>query len=289
MKYFLLLKSTCAGDISSCCKDYGLATYLHIVKEVLNLIHFIVPIILLIMVTVDLAKMVINPDDPQKKKSKSLYNKILAAVLIFFIPNTVNVVFSFVPDNISDLSGCWKSADQIFNKMKNTKQHSSEVDQYDRPTRQSSSSTTNTTTTITGSSEEEDSSSSSSSSSKGSEIAEYAKKFVGNKYEYASDWSGEEPYTPTDCSGFTQGVYKHFGVSLNRTAAAQYTQGTIVTSIAEAQPGDLLFYADKNNGHVSHVSMYIGNNQVVHASSTKTGVIISDVGYRQHFAIKRMI
>ena len=288
MKYFLLLKSTCAGDISSCCKDYGLATYLHIVKEVLNLIHFIVPIILLIMVAIDFAKMVINPDDPKKTKSKALYNKILAAVFIFFIPNTANVVFSFIPDNIGDLSGCWESADQIFNTMKNTKQHSSEVDQYDRPTRQNSSSTTNTTSTITGSSEDEDSSSSSSTSSTGSEIADYALKFVGNQYKYGGSWNGEEPYTPTDCSGFTQGVYKHFGLTLNRTAAQQYEQGAAVASISEAVPGDLLFYKD-GKGSISHVSMYIGNNQVVHASSSRTGVITSDVGYRTPVGIKRML
>lgn len=270
MKYFLLLKSTCADDITTCCKDYGLATYLHIVKEALNLIHFVVPIILIIMLAVDFAKMVISPDDPQKKKSKSIINKFISAVLIFFIPLIVNVIFSFIPNNISDISGCWKSADEIFDIMKNTKSHSSTVDKYKRTVNSSSGSN------------------SSISSSKGNEIAAYALKFVGNKYKYGGSWNGEEPYTSTDCSGFTQGVYKHFGISLNRTAAQQYKQGTAVSSINEAKPGDLLFYKD-SKGAINHVSMYIGNNQVVHASSSRTGVITSDVGYRTPVGIKRML
>ena len=57
MKYFQLLTTTCVDDITSCCSDYGLATYLHIVKEALNIIHLVVPIILIIMLGVDFAKM----------------------------------------------------------------------------------------------------------------------------------------------------------------------------------------------------------------------------------------
>lgn len=273
MKYFLLLTladNTCAGDITTCCKDYGLATYLHIVKEVLGIIHLVVPMILIVMVTIDFAKMVMNPDDPQKKKSKSIINKFIAAILIFFIPLIVNVIFSLIPNNISDISGCWKSADEVFNTMKNTKSHSSTIDKYKRTVNSSSGSNSFKT------------------SSNGNDIAAYAQKFVGNKYKYGGTWDGEEQYTPTDCSGFTQGVYRHFGISLKRTAAAQYKQGTTVPSIAEAQPGDLLFYKD-SKGNIGHVTMYIGHNQVVHASSSSNGVMISNVGYRKYFAIKRMI
>ena len=279
MKYFLLLTTTCVDDITSCCSDYGLATYLHIVKEALNIIHLVVPIILIIMLSVDFAKMVINPDDPQKKKSKSIKNKFIAAVFIFFIPYIVGLLLSLISGSMSDISGCWNAADEIFDVMQKTEPYRSK-------------NTTNNTTSDSvldfSNDQETSKKDKNSNSTKGQKVVNYAKKFVGKRYVYGGSWNGEKPYTPTDCSGFVQGVYKHFGITLPRTAAAQSKVGKNISSLKSAQPGDLLFYKGKD-GSIGHVTMYMGNNKVVHASNEATGIKISDVNYRKYFSIKRMI
>ena len=279
MKYFLLLTTTCVDDITSCCSDYGLATYLHIVKEALNIIHLVVPIILIIMLGVDFAKMVINPDDPQKKKSKSIKNKFIAAVFIFFIPYIVGLLLSLISGSMSDISGCWNAADEIFNTMRETEPYRSK-------------NTTNNTTSDSvldfSNDQETSKNDKNSNSTKGQKVVNYAKEFVGKRYVYGGSWNGEKPYTPTDCSGFVQGVYKHFGITLPRTAAAQSKVGKNISSLKSAQPGDLLFYKGKD-GSIGHVTMYMGNNKVVHASNEATGIKISDVNYRKYFSIKRMI
>lgn len=279
MKYFQLLTTTCVDDITSCCSDYGLATYLHIVKEALNIIHLVVPIILIIMLGVDFAKMVINPDDPQKKKSKSIKNKFIAAVFIFFIPYIVGLLLSLISGSMSDISGCWNAADEIFDVMQKTEPYRSK-------------NTTNNTTSDSvldfSNDQETSKKDKNSNSNKGQKVVNYAKKFVGKRYVYGGSWNGEKPYTPTDCSGFVQGVYKHFGITLPRTAAAQSKVGKNISSLKSAQPGDLLFYKGKD-GSIGHVTMYMGNNKVVHASNEATGIKISDVNYRKYFSIKRMI
>ena len=279
MKYFQLLTTTCVDDITSCCSDYGLATYLHIVKEALNIIHLVVPIILIIMLSVDFAKMVINPDDPQKKKSKSIKNKFIAAVFIFFIPYIVGLLLSLISGSMSDISGCWNAADEIFDVMQKTEPYRSK-------------NTTNNTTSDSvldfSNDQETSKKDKNSNSTKGQKVVNYAKKFVGKRYVYGGSWNGEKPYTPTDCSGFVQGVYKHFGITLPRTAAAQSKVGKNISSLKSAQPGDLLFYKGKD-GSIGHVTMYMGNNKVVHASNEATGIKISDVNYRKYFSIKRMI
>lgn len=120
MKYILMAGDmTCVGDLTTCCSDYGIAYYLFIVKKALELIHIVVPIILILMATIDIAKMVINPDDPQKKKFKSLYNKFSAATFIFSIPFIVNLLFNLIDGFNVEISGCWNAAEEIVNKMEN--------------------------------------------------------------------------------------------------------------------------------------------------------------------------
>lgn len=110
----------------------------------------------------------------------------------------------------------------------------------------------------------------SASTGKSNNIVEYAKQFVGNRYVYG----GNSLTNGVDCSGFTQQVMKHAGVSLQRSSAAQYANNGVKVSADNVQPGDLMFYG--YNGRVSHVGIYIGNGQMVHASSSKTGIIISN-------------
>lgn len=103
----------------------------------------------------------------------------------------------------------------------------------------------------------------------GTDIANYAKQFVGCRYVYGA--SGPSSF---DCSGLTSYVYKHFGYSLSRSSRDQAKNGKAVTG--ELQPGDILVFS--NNGKtVGHVGIYIGNDKFVHASDSSTGVIISNL------------
>ena len=116
----------------------------------------------------------------------------------------------------------------------------------------------------------------------GQEIANYACQFVGNPYV----WGGSSLTNGADCSGFTMAVMAQFGISLPHNAAAQSGYGTPV-SLDSLQPGDLLFY--NGDGGIGHVTMYIGNGQVVHASNSSTGIIISSISYRTPCAARRYI
>ena len=111
-------------------------------------------------------------------------------------------------------------------------------------------------------------------SSKRQQVVDYALSFVGGRYV----WGGTDPHTGADCSGFTGYILRNAGgVAISRSSAEQAGEGRTV-SAENMQPGDLLFYS--KGGGVNHVAMYIGNGQIVHASSSKTGIIVSAWNYR---------
>ena len=101
-------------------------------------------------------------------------------------------------------------------------------------------------------------------------MVNFALQFLGNPYV----WGGTSLTNGCDCSGFVQSIYAYYGYSLPRVADAQSGYGMQIP-ISSAQPGDLIFYA--SNGYVYHVSMYIGNGQVVHAAGRKLGIITSGI------------
>lgn len=106
------------------------------------------------------------------------------------------------------------------------------------------------------------------------QIVAYAKKFLGVKYVYG----GSSP-KGFDCSGFVQYVFKHFGITLERSSDAQGAKGTKIKK-SELKPGDLVFF-DTNGGlnHIEHVGIYIGDGNFIHASSGSSAhkVIISEL------------
>lgn len=118
---------------------------------------------------------------------------------------------------------------------------------------------------------------SSAGSEMGKAVIDYATQFVGNPYVYG----GTSLTNGTDCSGFVMSVYANFGVSLPHSSSALRSRGYDVGGLANAQPGDIVCYS-------GHVALYIGNGQIVHASTSKTGIIISNANYRSILAVRRI-
>ena len=111
----------------------------------------------------------------------------------------------------------------------------------------------------------------------GRAVAEYALQFVGNPYK----WGGTSLTKGADCSGFVMKVYENFGVSLPHSSAADRKQGYAVDGLENAQPGDLICYS-------GHVALYIGDGQIVHAASKKSGIKTSRADYKKILAIRRI-
>lgn len=113
-------------------------------------------------------------------------------------------------------------------------------------------------------------------------LVQYATQFVGNPYV----WGGTSLTRGADCSGFVLSVFANYGISLPHSSRAQANCGTRI-SASEARPGDLFFYG--NGSSINHVAIYIGNGQVVHASSPKSGIKISGAYYRTPVKVVRII
>lgn len=114
------------------------------------------------------------------------------------------------------------------------------------------------------------------------DLCQYAKQFLGNPYV----WGGTSLTNGADCSGFVLSVFAKYGVSLPHSSRAQANMGTSINS-SELAPGDLVFYA--KGGTINHVAIYIGGGQVIHASSPKTGIKISNYNYRTPYKMVRIL
>ena len=112
----------------------------------------------------------------------------------------------------------------------------------------------------------------------GAAVIEYALQFVGNPYVYG----GTSLTNGADCSGFVMSVYANFGVSLPHSSSADRSQGSAVEGgLENAQPGDIICYS-------GHVGLYVGDGQIVHASTKKTGIIVSSASYKKVLAVRRI-
>ena len=111
----------------------------------------------------------------------------------------------------------------------------------------------------------------------GKKVAKYACQYIGNPYVYG----GTSLTNGADCSGFTYRVYQDFGYSLPRTSTEQRSAGKGV-DYSDAEPGDLICYS-------GHVGIYIGGGKIVHASTEKTGIKVSNATYRSILSVRRIL
>lgn len=114
------------------------------------------------------------------------------------------------------------------------------------------------------------------------DLCQYAKEFLGNPYV----WGGTSLTKGADCSGYVLSIFKKYGITLPHSSRAQANCGTSI-NLSEAQPGDLVFYGKGQT--INHVAIYIGGGQVIHASSPKTGIRISNATYRTPLKVVRIL
>lgn len=251
----------CSEALGTCCTDYGLLTILDILRQILDLIQLVVPIILMVGLAVQFTQLLINPDD--NKKKKSLLNKFFAAILCFFVPFLVNLAIGLVPEDIGSfqLGACWDTARisrEVLKKENSTyvattdkkpKSFILQPEDYDNPE-------------VTGGK-----GAVGDGSATGKAIVEYAKSFVGGRY----CWGGKDPNVCADCSGFVSYVFAHFGINLISQTDAMWNQTNMYTLVTDGniKAGDVVMYD-------GHVGILTGNGEeMVHAASTKSGIKIS--------------
>lgn len=117
-------------------------------------------------------------------------------------------------------------------------------------------------------------------------VVEEAYKYIGTPYVYG----GSSP-RGFDCSGFTSYVYRQFGVSLNRTAAGQASNGTAVSK-SDLQPGDIVLFSGYSGGGIGHAGIYVGNGNMVHAPRPGYSVCVESINssyYASRYVCARRI
>ena len=276
MKYVQILETTCSTDVSSCCSDYGIAMYLYIMKNALTIIQLVIPIILLVMATIQLIKMMVSPND--KKLPKSLLNKFLAALIVFFIPLILNLVLSILPDSF-ELSACWESAEGIAKTMNSKEKYEvikkddkrkkvidsskykisdSDLEKLTKKEEESENNNNNNSTT------DEGTTTSVTTPENGQKIVDYALNFVGNPYVKG----GTSLTGGCDCSGFVYSILKDLKLYKGARIKSDdwASQGTKVKGgLANAQAGDVIVYS-------GHVGIYDGNGKLIEAKGRKWGI-----------------
>ena len=118
-----------------------------------------------------------------------------------------------------------------------------------------------------------------------SSIVNYALQYVGNKYVSG----GTSLASGTDCSGFTCFVYADFGYSISRTPEGQFSGAGRSIDYSQIQPGDIICYSSNGGRSCTHVAMYIGDGQVVHAANSRKGVITSNANYEPIIGVRNVI
>lgn len=114
------------------------------------------------------------------------------------------------------------------------------------------------------------------------QIVAYAMQYLGNRYVHG----GRSLASGTDCSGFTCYLYAVFGYSLSRTPEGQLASAGRLISYDQIQPGDIICYG---KSRCTHVALYIGNNQIIHAANSRKGVVIGNALYDNILGVKNVV
>ena len=262
---------SCNSDLGNCCKDYALVGVLDLVRRIVDVIQLIAPILLLVMASVQLTRLVMNPE--LKGGLKGLINKFIAAAVIFFIPMVVNVVMNMLPVEFS-LSACWDSS-KIMREISqaNSSRYVALSDQKassilpnpnDYQNGVPSSNIVNDGTVH-------------ATGAGGQRIVNVALGEIGNtvadgshhKYEAYSGISNSQPWCAafvTWCAGqagfLDKGIFPRF-VSCS-TGFRQFKQmGADVhsgTSSYTPQPGDIIFYSWSGTDDLDHVGIVVSSD-----------------------------
>lgn len=115
-----------------------------------------------------------------------------------------------------------------------------------------------------------------------SDIVNFALQYLGHPYVHG----GNSLENGTDCSGFTSLVYAQFGVGLSRTPGGQLSSNGRSVSLDQIQPGDIVCYG---KSRCTHVAIYIGDGQIVHAANPRKGIVTQRVGYDNILGVKNVL
>ena len=198
---------------------------------------------------------------------------VLAACFLFSVPVMADTVRETVPAVIytseSDAEEATETSEDTADS--GTKDAAKSIGDTDAENAEDTDNTEDTADT-------EDTAETEEVSFTGKMVVNFARRFLGGKYRYG----GSSLTNGTDCSGFTMSVYNNFGVSLPHSSKSQRSVGTAVSSLEEAEAGDLICYS-------GHVALYIGDGQIIHALNERKGIIISDARYNNILAIRRVL
>lgn len=273
----MFILESCSTVLGTCCNSPGIVPLLSITRRILDLVQLIVPILLIVFATVELTKMVVNPE--AKNGLKKVTNKFLAAAIVFFVPVIINALMAMMPNSFS-ISSCWSAANQSSEILK-----ASSVKYINPNPREKNKITSNKDDYDKGDPRETSLGSDISGTANGKAIVEYAYQFKGGTYKFGGSWNGEHPYTNTDCSGFVGGVYKHFGYHMPRSTRdmQKYFPAHFKrVNENEVQAGDVVLY-------YGHVALATGNGyEIIH--NTRPRIKVSkDFRYRQISGIYRIV
>ena len=259
---------------------------IYFIKQLITLITICAIVALIIMSSIDILKSVGKPDE-LKKHFSTMIKRFLYCIILFLLPNIINIFFEITGTLNNESIDIWSDANSsnitTLRKIRDEELKADEI-LYNELLKQKQEENKKNVEKIRTELEKikENNNNTSSSSADNQtynltrdEVVSLAISYVG-KTPYV--YGGNSLETGVDCSSFVQLIYKKFGVNLPRTAAEQSNSCTEV-SLNNLKKGDLLFYS--NGSNINHVTMYIGDDKVVHASSPRVGITISNISYRK--------
>lgn len=286
------------------CNESGVLHIIYLIKLALSIIRLAIPVILIIIVSLDILKLVISKDVEIGKTMQKIVKRLIAAVLLFVIPSILNFVLAILGNTTNiELSSCWVNATkENIEKLKQQEDEKMKKEEQSRKegTALSTQERDNLARELRKNLQFHDSTSADDFTSRplnaevpfgscitGSEGKKVGEEIVKKAREYVGildyKWGGTSLETGADCSGFTQSIYGTMGIKITRTTATQKSDGAPVASLKEAKAGDLiLFYG--------HVGIYNGQGGMIHSPQSGEKVKeVPTIDERTIISIRRIV